>query len=148
MQQFSRKIILLGIFTFIYCGTLFAQDAKLEFKKLQLELAEKVLQLEYADTWELRAQGLQFRESMCADCGMLFRFNKVRMAAMWMKNTLIPLDVAFIDAQGTIIDIKAMQPLDLTSVSSSRPILYALEMNQGWFATNRVKEGQVISGLP
>jgi uncharacterized membrane protein (UPF0127 family) len=63
---------------------------------------------------------------------------------MWMKNTLMPLDVAFIRADGKITDIKAMQPHDLTTIASSQPVLYAWEMNQGWFAKNAIKVGDMV----
>ncbi len=119
-----------------------------QFKWIEIGVGDKQLEVEYADTFELRAMGLQFREKLCADCGMLFKFDSRQFASMWMKNTYIPLDVAFIDAKGKIIDIKPMQPLDLTSVGSSKQVLYALEMNQGWFASNEVVEGDLIRDLP
>ena len=63
---------------------------------------------------------------------------------MWMKNTYIPLDVAFIDKKGTITDIKPLQPHDLTSVGASTKVMYALEMNQGWFARHDIQVGDHI----
>lgn len=116
-----------------------------EFKTAWVEINGKQFKVELADNWDLRAQGLQFRSELCEDCGMLFQFERTRLIAMWMKNTLIPLDVAFFEQGGKIIDIKQMKPLDLTSVPSSAPVLYALEMNDGWFAKNGVKEGDNIS---
>ena len=62
-----------------------------------------------------------------------------------MKNTLIPLDVAFIRADGKITDIKAMQPHDLSTISASQKVLYAWEMNQGWFAQNGIKVGDTVA---
>lgn len=115
-----------------------------EFKRAILQINGQIINVEYADTWELRAQGLMFRESLCEQCGMLFKFERERLISMWMKNTLIPLDVAFFKQDGEIVDIKQMQPLDLTSVPSSKPVLYALEMNEGWFAANGIKEGDNI----
>jgi uncharacterized membrane protein (UPF0127 family) len=84
------------------------------------------------------------REQMCESCGMLFNFKQIKRAGMWMKNTLIPLDVAFIRADGQITDIKAMQPHDLTTTGSSQRVLYAWEMNQGWFAKNAIREGDTV----
>lgn len=72
---------------------------------------------------------------------MLFVFSSESISSMWMKNTLVPLDVAYIDKNGVVTDIMPMQPEDLTSITSSKPVLYALEMNQGWFAKNNVKVG-------
>lgn len=124
-----------------------AQTKEIVFNKARVYIKGKQLDVELADTWDLRAQGLMWRKELCTDCGMLFEFDRTRMISMWMKNTLIPLDVAFFEAGGKIIDIKQMQPLDLTSVPSSAPVYYALEMNQGWFAKNGIKEGDKIKVL-
>ena len=85
-----------------------------------------------------------YRREMCENCGMLFKFDSVKIASIWMKNTYIPLDLAYINAFGKIIDIRALQPHDLTSVSSSMPVLYALEMNQGWFEKNGLSTGDTV----
>lgn len=115
-----------------------------QFKQAKVTLGGKTLEVEYADNWDLRAQGLQNRKKLCADCGMLFNFGESRKVSMWMKNTYIPLDVAFITTSGKITDIKAMQPLNLTSVPSSARVRYALEMNQGWFKQHEIKVGDTI----
>ena len=122
----------------------FAHQAEFVFPQIQVQVKQKVYPLEYASTFELRAQGLMHREKMCESCGMLFNFQRVIHAGMWMKNTLIPLDVAFIRADGKITDIKAMQPHDLTNIGSSEKVLYAWEMNQGWFAKNAIKVGDTV----
>jgi len=81
---------------------------------------------------------------MCEYFVILFKFDSVRIANIWMKNTYIPLDLAYINAFGKIIDIKQLEPHDLTSVPSSMPVLYALEMNQGWFNKNGIAEGDTV----
>ncbi|MFT7414979.1 MAG: uncharacterized membrane protein (UPF0127 family), partial [Glaciecola sp.] len=86
-----------------------------------------------------------YRKSLCEDCGMLFQFDDERIASIWMKNTFVALDLAYITVDGRIVDIKQLKPHDLTSVKSSKQVLYALEMNQGWFAKNGVKVGDKIS---
>nr|WP_260681631.1 DUF192 domain-containing protein [Aliiglaciecola sp. M165] len=116
----------------------------IEFERAKVQVNDIVLDVEYALTFEQRATGLMYRQSLCTNCGMLFKYSRPRIAGMWMKNTNIPLDVAFIDEHGKIIDIKAMQPHDLTSISSSKEVLYALEMNQGWFKSNGVEVGQIM----
>lgn len=121
--------------------------AAFQFKSATLDIKGKKRVVEFADTFPLRAQGLQFRSELCEECGMLFQFDRSRIVSMWMKNTLLPLDVAFFTESGVIIDIKPMQPLDLTSVPSSQPVIYALEMNQGWFAKNGIKAGDSIKIL-
>jgi len=104
----------------------------------------KLLKVEFARTFEQRAQGLMHRQSMCDDCGMLFRYTHPTVGSMWMKNTYIALDVAFISKEGVITDIIAMQPHDLTPISSSQKVLFALEMNQGWFAKQGIVVGDKV----
>ncbi|MGS2719848.1 DUF192 domain-containing protein [Paraglaciecola aestuariivivens] len=120
-----------------------AQDVA--FGQVEIKINEQTYSLEYAHTFEQRALGLMHRESLCDDCGMLFKFEYQRLAGMWMKNTLIPLDVAFISKNGTITDIKTMQPHDLNTTSASKPVLYAWEMNRGWFEKQGIKVGDSIS---
>ena len=116
----------------------------LEFDEVTIEMGGKAYQLEYANTQEQRAMGLMFREQMCADCGMLFKFEPAKQASMWMKNTFIPLDVAFIDRNGVITDIKPLNPEELKSVGASKVVTYALEMNRGWFAGHDIHVGDQI----
>ncbi len=114
------------------------------FSEIEVAVNHQRYPLEYAETFEQRAQGLMFRQSLCDDCGMLFKFESERRAGMWMKNTFIALDVAFIAANGTITDIKSMQPHDVNTTSASQPVLYAWEMNRGWFAKHQIKVGDVV----
>jgi uncharacterized membrane protein (UPF0127 family) len=138
--RFPLVVVLL---TFISSLSL-AQQAEIVFPQITVQVEQKVYALEYANTFDLRAQGLMHREEMCNTCGMLFNFKQARHAGMWMKNTLIPLDVAFIRPDGKITDIKAMQPHDLSTTGSSEPVLYAWEMNQGWFAKNGIQVGDTV----
>jgi uncharacterized membrane protein (UPF0127 family) len=119
-----------------------------KFDKVSVSVHSKTLELEYAQSFEQRAQGLMNREVMCEQCGMLFNFRQVKQANMWMKNTLIPLDVAFIRKDGVITDIKAMKARDLTNVSSSEEVLYAWEMNLGWFKENGISVGDTVQVKP
>jgi uncharacterized membrane protein (UPF0127 family) len=123
----------------------FANPTDAVFPQIQVQVKQKTYALEYANSFELRAQGLMHRENMCENCGMLFNFKRAKAVSMWMKNTLIPLDVAFIRQDGKITDIKAMKPHDLTSTYSSQKVLYAWEMNQGWFIKNAIQEGDVVT---
>lgn len=115
-----------------------------EFEHASVTLDGQTYAVDFAKSPRQRAQGLMFRKSLCSDCGMLFRFSPPKQASMWMKNTYIPLDVAFIDKKGTITDIKPLQPHDLTSVGASTKVVYALEMNQGWFARHDIQVGDHI----
>lgn len=80
---------------------------------------------------------------------MLFIFEQPEKASFWMKNTKIPLSIAYIDSAGKILEIKSMNPLDETLVlSKSDQVAYALEVNQGWFARHGISSGAVITGIP
>lgn len=95
-----------------------------------------------------RMQGLMHRQSMLQNAGMLFVFERADTQCMWMKNTLIPLSVAFIDERGAIINIAEMEPHSEQSHCATRPARYALEMNRGWFAARGVKPGTRLGGIP
>ena len=88
--------------------------------------------------------GLMFRESLDTDSGMLFVFDRVAQQSFHMSHTTIPLDIAFIDEEGCIESIKELTPLRREPVYSDAPVLYALEVNRGWFAENEVKVGDQI----
>ena len=106
-----------------------------------IDVAGFDLTVEIADTQETRSEGLMFRRSMADNHGMLFIFEYEHQASFWMKNTTIPLSIAFIAADGTIRQIEDMEPESLSSVASRRNILYALEVNQGWFEERGIDEG-------
>jgi hypothetical protein len=97
-----------------------------------------MLQVEIANTSAERALGLMNRSSLGADAGMLFAFPADTQAWFWMKNTLIPLSIAFVRADGTIVHIEDMQPQTLTSHYSTERYRYAIEANQGWFASHDI----------
>ena len=88
--------------------------------------------------------GLMFRESLEQDSGMLFVFEDVGEKFFHMKDTMIPLDVAFINEEGIVESIKQLEPLNTVPVSSDAEVLYALEVNRGWFAENNVKVGDRV----
>jgi len=105
-------------------------------------LGERVpVQVEIADTDAERRTGLMGRSALAEDAGMLFVFDREQPLSFWMKNTLIPLSVAYIDEGGTIVDIQDMQPLDETSHPSAAPAKYALEANQGFFEAHGINVG-------
>ncbi len=112
-----------------------------------LRVGEHVIRAEVANTPETRRKGLMFRTRLAAQSGMIFIFPKERRISMWMKNTRIPLSVAFIDSSGRIVNIERMQPNSEKTHSSTGPAKYALEMNQGWFSENGVKSGHLVTGL-
>jgi uncharacterized membrane protein (UPF0127 family) len=94
-----------------------------------------------------RMQGLMYRKAMAQNAGMGFVFDEDAAHCMWMKNTLIPLSVAFVDQSGEIINIADMQPQTEQSHCAARPARYALEMNKGWFAQRGIRPGAKLGGL-
>ena len=105
------------------------------------------IKAEVADSPVERSRGLMLRQSLQVNSGMLFVFENAAQHCFWMKNTLIPLSIAFLDEDGTIVTLADMQPHDETSSCPAKPVRYALEMEQGWFKTKGVKSGDRISGL-
>ncbi|HMM86503.1 MAG: DUF192 domain-containing protein [Gammaproteobacteria bacterium] len=101
-----------------------------------------------AHTPEQRAIGLMHRREMAAHEGMLFVFDAPATQCFWMKNTLLPLSIAFVADDGTIVNLADMQPQSLDSHCSARPVRYALEMNQGWFARRAIGPGFRLAGPP
>lgn len=100
--------------------------------------------VETAVTPQERSRGLMFRESLPKNHGMLFIFESEQMLSFWMQNTSIPLSIAYINADGVIVDILDMDPFDLTAVPSSRPAMYALEVNQGEFEKRGIRPGNRV----
>ena len=120
------------------------------FDTTQLSAGMHLIQAEVAATDPQRQQGLMFREKMASNAGMVFVFDAPATQCMWMKNTLLPLSVAFIDAKGKIVNIEDMQARTLESHCSTKavPVRYALEMNLGWFKQKNIKPGMNIGNLP
>ena len=114
----------------------------------QLSVGIYVIQAEVAATPAEREQGLMLRTKMGSNEGMIFDFGAPAGVCMWMKNTLIPLSVAFIDLDGRIVNIEDMQPETLDSHCAKRTVNYALEMNLGWFKQKNIKPGMKVEGLP
>ena len=107
-----------------------------------------VIKAEVALSAAEQQQGLMFRDKLGANEGMLFVYGAPASVCMWMKNTLIPLSVAFIDGNGKVVNIENMKPQTTVSHCGKKLVYYALEMNHGWFKQHNVRPGDVISGLP
>lgn len=116
---------------------------------VELRIKDTPVFAEVATRPEDQALGLMFRRSMAPDSGMLFVFDADEMQRFWMKNTLIPLSIAYITRDSLISDILEMAPLDTTTpYASSKAVLYALEMNSGWFQIHGIKAGDTVRGIP
>jgi uncharacterized membrane protein (UPF0127 family) len=101
--------------------------------------------VEIAATGEEHAKGLMGRSEICDNCGMLFVFDDEDYRTFWMKNTKIPLSIAFIDKNGIINDIQDMKPYQtFPTYSSKYPAKFALEVNQGWFKKNFITTGSKV----
>nr|UOZ96833.1 hypothetical protein NCPCFENI_00737 [Cupriavidus sp.] len=117
-------------------------------REVALSLGGKRLDAELADTPELRSRGLMYRTDLGPNQGMLFIFDQAERHCMWMRNTPLPLSVAFIDASGRIINLADMTPFSDTAHCAARPARYAVETRQGWFAKNGVGPGDRVRGIP
>ena len=115
---------------------------------VQLKAGMHLIRAELAADFSTRGRGLMHRKSLAPNAGMLFIFDGPAIHCMWMKNTYIPLSVAFLDDKGEIINIADMQPHSEQSHCAARPALYALEMDRGWFAAKGIKPGSRMGGIP
>ena len=115
----------------------------------ELRIGSKKITAEIADEDHERVAGLMFRKSLASDSGMLFVMNHSAPVGFWMKNTEVPLTIAYIDSAGLIKELHDLQPRNEKPVPSRFPnIAYALEMPQGWFSKNNIWPGERIEGLP
>ena len=106
------------------------------------------LALEVADSAHERQRGLMYRQELPEGWGMLFVFERPQALSFWMKNTYAPLSIAFLEDDGTIVNIRRMRPLDTTTRHRSRkPVRFALEVPQGWFREHDVRPGQRVQLL-
>jgi len=109
-----------------------------------LRVAGIPITVEIADDPVTRSRGLMGRDFLPQDHGMLFVYSEEQVLSFWMRNTRIPLDIAFIDGNGVIVDIQGMEPHDEESRFSRQPAMYALEMSRGWFDEHEVKVGDRV----
>ena len=125
-----------------------AEEPQMNLPRVRLSAGMHQIDAQVASMPEERATGLMFRKQMPQHEGMLFVFEYPSQQCFWMKNTLLPLSVAFVADDGRIVNIDEMQPQTLDSHCSIEPVRYVLEMNKGWFARKGVKAGQKLSGPP
>ena len=125
-----------------------AQEGPQKLPAIALNAGMHIIQAEVAQTPEQRGIGLMQRPKMGTNDGMLFVFDSAAEQCFWMKNTLLPLSIAFLDEQGSVVNIEDMAPQTLGGHCSKRPVRFALEMNQGWFAKRGIKPGSRIEGGP
>ena len=120
---------------------IFADEA---LKTITLSHGDQSWVVEAARTWPEKVKGLQRRENLAPDSGMLFLYEAPQVLSFWMKDTWIPLSIAFLDEKGCIVQIEKMKPRSLKPVRSQKKCLYALEMNRGWFEKNNLHPGEIL----
>jgi uncharacterized membrane protein (UPF0127 family) len=125
-----------------------AQTQPQKLPATRLTAGFHIVQAEVAQTPEQRSIGLMHRPTMPVNDGMLFVFERPGEQCFWMKNTLLPLSIAFLADDGSIVNIADMKPQSLDSHCSAKPVRFALEMNQGWFEKRGLKAGAKITGAP
>ncbi|MCU0805197.1 MAG: DUF192 domain-containing protein [Burkholderiales bacterium] len=137
MNKELTAAVLLALPTVVYA----------QLPQIQLNAGIHVIRAEVANTPESRMKGLMFRKTLGTSDGMLFVFDEPQRQCMWMRNTYVPLSVAFIDANGAILNVEDMEPLTESSHCAAGAAKYALEMNKGWFASRGLKAGTRIGGI-
>lgn len=152
----SQKAIANGLsplatFGLVLCAFFLAVTAQAQpstLPTIDLYVGMHRVNTELAVTADERALGLMGRPSMPELHGMLFVFDRPGVQCFWMRNTLIPLSIAFLRDDGSIVNIEHMQPLKDDSHCSTEPVRLALEVNQGWFAKRNISAGMTVRGLP
>ena len=129
----------------LMCGVSWAQTT---MPKAALSIGLYRIEAEVAASNPQRMQGLMFRREMAPQAGMLFIFDETQRHCMWMRNTLIPLSVAFLDEEGRPLNIEDLAPQTEKTHCASAPARYALEMNLGWFKGKKISAGAKVMGLP
>jgi len=125
-----------------------AQEPQTNLPRVKLSAGMHQIDAQVAQTMEQRSTGLMHRKEMPQHEGMLFVFEQPTKQCFWMKNTLLPLAIAFVGDDGTIVNIDEMKPQTLESHCSDKPVRYVLEMNTGWFTKKGIKAGARLSGAP
>jgi uncharacterized membrane protein (UPF0127 family) len=125
-----------------------AQEPQMNLPRVKLAAGMHQIDAQVASTPDQRQTGLMHRKEMPQHEGMLFVFEQPSQQCFWMKNTLLPLSIAFVADDGAIVNIEEMAPQTLDSHCSKQPVRYVLEMNKGWFAKKGIKAGAKLTGAP
>ena len=144
----ARTLVSALVASLLWASTARAQDGPQKLPAIRLTAGMHLIQAELAQSPDERSTGLMFRTAMGANEGMLFAFEQAGTQCFWMKNTLLPLSVAFVADDGSVVNIDEMKPQTLNSHCSTRPVRFVLEMNQGWFVKRGIKAGAKLQGAP
>lgn len=137
---------MLPLYFILLSGFKCDQKLKTDLPVVPLKIGNQQILVEVANKPATREAGLMFRKEMDQDVGMLFVFSDYQQRAFWMKNTVIPLSIAFADEKGIILNILEMPPETEENFYSKGLAKFALEMNAAWFAKHGIKEGDLIEG--
>ncbi len=148
MRRLDHRIAARFLAALLLCAAALGAFAEPKLPVIRLHVGPHPLQVEVAATEPERRTGLMNRDTLGGDEGMLFVFDDPGYYTFWMKNTRIPLSIAFVDSEGTILNILEMQPRTLDTHGAAGPALYAIEANKGWFAAHGIKAGDKVRGLP
>ena len=138
----------LALATLVLAFGVQADQPQMNLPRVKLTAGMHAIDAQVAATPEQRMTGLMFRRDMPQNEGMLFVFEAPSQQCFWMKNTLLPLSIAFVADDGTVVNIAEMKPQSLDSHCSAQPVRYVLEMNTGWFARKGIKAGAKLGGAP
>lgn len=144
----SNLMQIMFVAGFLSASGAWAQDGPQKLRTVQLRAGMQNITAEVAMTDRERAIGLMHRTQMGSHEGMLFVFERPGVQCFWMKNTLIPLAIAFVADDGTIVNVDEMKPQSLDSHCSKQPVRFVLEMNTGWFKKRALTEGSKLAGQP
>lgn len=154
LMLFKQRSLWAALLVFATCALTYTHEAVCQAAVSSPALPMKTLtagmhriQAEVAATDPTRSRGLMFRKELAPNHGMLFIFEQPNVQCFWMRNTLLPLSIAFILDDGTITNIADMAPMTETSHCSTAPVRYTLEMEQGWFAKRGITAGKKITGI-
>jgi len=142
-----RALLVLGVTLSVALLGVVPSPARAQLPVVELSAGMHRIRAELAADDSSRMRGLMFRESLGPNQGMLFVFDEMTTHCMWMKNTLIPLSVAFLDESAHVINIADMMPQTEDAHCATRPARYALEMARGWFAQRGLGPGTRIRGI-
>lgn len=146
VRNTCRWMGIVAVATGVFAATgVSAQQAQPRLQVAEIKAGIHLVRAEIADEPDTRARGLMFREHLGPNEGMLFVFQSRSPQCFWMRNTPLPLSIAFIDDDGRIVNVEDMQPRSDDSHCSARPVRYALEMAQGWFARRGLGAGAQLT---
>ena len=148
MKNPSKKLLILGTILFMLLPAASCKSKRLPVIDITITRADgttQIVKAEVAEKEEDRNYGFMNRKNIPDGTGMLFVFEKEQILSFWMKNTPHPLSIAYIDSRGKIRNIYDMTPFSLTPIKSTSSVRYALEVPQGWFTTNNINIGDIVS---